>query len=118
MITSRRFRLASLAFFSATLITSGFAQDKKLNSVCMSVGDLGNPFFVQIAHGAENKSEKFKEALGPAHEFWSNGQSEKIKENDPLTKRVTASTPEMEFVTTRYAAVPAITATTPQGVQP
>src|ERR1700741_29995 len=41
---------------SATLITSGFTQDKKLNSVAMSVGDLGNPFFVQIAHGAENKA--------------------------------------------------------------
>jgi ribose transport system substrate-binding protein len=29
-----------------------FAQNK-LNSVAVTVGDLGNPFFVQIAHGAE-----------------------------------------------------------------
>jgi len=32
--------------------TPVFAQNK-LNSVAVTVGDLGNPFFVQIAHGAE-----------------------------------------------------------------
>ncbi|HYY27141.1 MAG TPA: ABC transporter substrate-binding protein [Chthoniobacterales bacterium] len=34
-----------------------FAQ-KKLNSVAVTVGDLGNPFFVQIAHGAEAAAKK------------------------------------------------------------
>ena len=62
MIQSHSLRLlfaASLTLaISATLITSGFAQDKKLNAVAMSVGDLGNPFFVQIAHGAENKAKE------------------------------------------------------------
>ena len=62
MIQSHALRLifaASLTLaVSATLITSGFTQDKKLNSVAMSVGDLGNPFFVQIAHGAENKAKE------------------------------------------------------------
>ncbi len=36
----------------------GFAQSKKLNSVAVTVGDLGNPFFVQIAHGAEAKAKE------------------------------------------------------------
>ncbi|MBV8329523.1 MAG: substrate-binding domain-containing protein, partial [Verrucomicrobia bacterium] len=31
---------------------------KKLNGVAVTVGDLGNPFFVQIAHGAEAAAKK------------------------------------------------------------
>jgi ribose transport system substrate-binding protein len=34
------------------------AADKELNSVGVTVGDLGNPFFVQIAHGAEHKAKE------------------------------------------------------------
>jgi ribose transport system substrate-binding protein len=34
-----------------------FAQ-KKLNVVAVTLGDLGNPFFVQIAHGAEAAAKK------------------------------------------------------------
>lgn len=37
--------------------TPVFAQNK-LNSVAVTVGDLGNPFFVQIAHGAEAAAKK------------------------------------------------------------
>src|ERR1700732_2669950 len=35
-----------------------FAETKKLDSVGLTVGDLGNPFFVQIAHGAEQKAKE------------------------------------------------------------
>jgi ribose transport system substrate-binding protein len=34
------------------------AADKELKSVGVTVGDLGNPFFVQIAHGAEHKAKE------------------------------------------------------------
>jgi len=44
------------------LTTPLFAQ-KKLNSVAATVGDLGNPFFVQIAHGAEDQAKKFNPAV-------------------------------------------------------
>jgi ribose transport system substrate-binding protein len=39
-----------------------FAQ-KKLNAVAVTVGDLGNPFFVQIAHGAEAQAKKYNPAV-------------------------------------------------------
>ena len=38
--------------------THTFAETKKLDSVALTVGDLGNPFFVQIAHGAETKAKQ------------------------------------------------------------
>ena len=38
--------------------THSFAETKKLDSVALTVGDLGNPFFVQIAHGAETKAKQ------------------------------------------------------------
>ena len=34
------------------------AAEKELKSVAVTVGDLGNPFFVQIAHGAEAKAKE------------------------------------------------------------
>jgi ribose transport system substrate-binding protein len=37
--------------------------EKKLNSVGLTVGDLGNPFFVQIAHGAEAQAKKYNPAV-------------------------------------------------------
>jgi ribose transport system substrate-binding protein len=45
-------------FFAGLLTAPGFAQKKPLNSVAVTVGDLGNPFFVQIAHGAEAKAKQ------------------------------------------------------------
>jgi len=46
--------LTSIGFFLAgVLATTVLAETKKLDSVALTVGDLGNPFFVQIAHGAE-----------------------------------------------------------------
>jgi ribose transport system substrate-binding protein len=49
-----------------SLTTPLFAQ-KKLNVVAVTVGDLGNPFFVQIAHGAEAAAKK----INPGVKFQS-----------------------------------------------
>ena len=50
---------ALLAFFAAaSLVASAVAADKQLKSVAVTVGDLGNPFFVQVAHGAEAKAKE------------------------------------------------------------
>jgi ribose transport system substrate-binding protein len=49
-----------------SLATPLFAQ-KKLNVVAVTVGDLGNPFFVQIAHGAEAAAKK----INPGVKFQS-----------------------------------------------
>jgi ribose transport system substrate-binding protein len=48
------------------LAAPAFAQ-KKLNGVAVTVGDLGNPFFVQIAHGAEASAKK----INPGVKFTS-----------------------------------------------
>jgi ribose transport system substrate-binding protein len=49
-----------------SMTTPLFAQ-KKLNVVAVTVGDLGNPFFVQIAHGAETAAKK----INPSVKFQS-----------------------------------------------
>ncbi|MBV9491612.1 MAG: substrate-binding domain-containing protein, partial [Verrucomicrobia bacterium] len=43
---------------TAALAGPALAESKKLNAVAVTVGDLGNPFFVQIAHGAEAKAKE------------------------------------------------------------
>jgi len=48
--------------FFVGLAAPVFAQ-KKLNAVAVTVGDLGNPFFVQIAHGAEAQAKKYNPAV-------------------------------------------------------
>lgn len=40
------------------LTAATFAENTALNSVAVTVGDLGNPFFVQIAHGAEAQAKE------------------------------------------------------------
>src|SRR5258708_20540651 len=40
-------------------LTVPLLAQKKLSGVAVTVGDLGNPFFVQIAHGAEPQAKKF-----------------------------------------------------------
>jgi ribose transport system substrate-binding protein len=42
----------------AALVMPLRAAEKELKSVAVTVGDLGNPFFVQIAHGAEAKAKE------------------------------------------------------------
>jgi ribose transport system substrate-binding protein len=56
--------------FSAGLAVPVFAQ-KKLNVVAVTVGDLGNPFFVQIAHGAQAAAKK----TNPGVKFQSESSS-------------------------------------------
>src|SRR6201984_1131345 len=55
------FRIGNLTaiglFLAGVLATPGLAETKKLDSVALTVGDLGNPFFVQIAHGAEAQAK-------------------------------------------------------------
>jgi ribose transport system substrate-binding protein len=67
MNTSTFFRFGSqtaVSLLLAILLTQpSFAQSKKLNSVALTVGDLGNPFFVQIAHGAEQKAKEINNAV-------------------------------------------------------
>jgi ribose transport system substrate-binding protein len=53
---------AAGAILITGLTATGFAQ-KKLNAVAVTVGDLGNPFFVQIAHGAEAQAKQFNPAV-------------------------------------------------------
>src|ERR1700680_67772 len=43
--------------------TPTFAQTQKLDSVALTVGDLGNPFFVQIAHGAEYEAKHINDKV-------------------------------------------------------
>ncbi len=67
MSTTTFFRFGSrtaIGLLLAGIIgTSTFAESKKLNSVAVTVGDLGNPFFVQIAHGAEYKAKKINDKV-------------------------------------------------------
>jgi hypothetical protein len=43
--------------------TPVFLQNKRLNAVAVTVGDLGNPFFVQIAHGAQAEAKKINPSV-------------------------------------------------------
>ena len=45
------------------LASTTVAETKKLNSVALTVGDLGNPFFVQIAHGAETRAKQINDKV-------------------------------------------------------
>jgi len=48
--------------FFVGLAAPVFAQ-KKLNGVAVTVGDLGNPFFVQIVHGAQDAGKKINPSV-------------------------------------------------------
>ena len=52
-----RIKISLCLLFFAGLAAPVFAQ-KKLDVVAVTVGDLGNPFFVQIAHGAQAAAKK------------------------------------------------------------
>jgi ribose transport system substrate-binding protein len=51
----------------AISLTTPLLAQKKLGTVSLTVGDLGNPFFVQIAHGAEAAAKK----INPGVKFQS-----------------------------------------------
>jgi ribose transport system substrate-binding protein len=59
-------KIAGGLLMAVSLTTPLFAQ-KKLNAVAVTVGDLGNPFFVQIAHGAQDAAKK----INPSVKFTS-----------------------------------------------
>jgi ribose transport system substrate-binding protein len=44
-------------------LTAPLLAQKQLKAVAVTVGDLGNPFFVQIAHGAEAQAKKYNPAV-------------------------------------------------------
>ena len=54
-------RVSAIPFLFAVVCLAGplFAADKELKSVGLTVGDLGNPFFVQIAHGAAAQARTY-----------------------------------------------------------
>jgi ribose transport system substrate-binding protein len=64
LISATRFGIRPVA---ALLLLSGLAApafaETKLNSVAATVGDIGNPYFVQIVHGAEAQAKKFNPAV-------------------------------------------------------
>jgi ribose transport system substrate-binding protein len=52
-------KLRLLLFFAVGLAGHALAADKELKSVGLTVGDLGNPFFVQIAHGVADQAKVY-----------------------------------------------------------
>jgi ribose transport system substrate-binding protein len=56
-------RTMSGLLLAGLLATTTVAETKKLNSVALTVGDLGNPFFVQIAHGAEARAKQINDKV-------------------------------------------------------
>jgi ribose transport system substrate-binding protein len=58
MKINRLSKLFLALLFSTGLLLPAFAADKQLKSVGLTVGDLGNPFFVQVAHGVESKTKE------------------------------------------------------------
>jgi ribose transport system substrate-binding protein len=52
-------KLRLLLFFAVGLAGHALAADKELKSVGLTVGDLGNPFFVQIAHGVADQAKTY-----------------------------------------------------------
>jgi ribose transport system substrate-binding protein len=62
--TSIRFGIKTCAgLLLVTGLTATVFAQKKLNAVAVTVGDLGNPFFVQIAHGAEAQAKKINPSV-------------------------------------------------------
>ena len=57
--TFRRSTTLAFLFVAVCLARHLFAADKELNAVGLTVGDLGNPFFVQIAHGAQAQARTY-----------------------------------------------------------
>jgi ribose transport system substrate-binding protein len=56
-------RMMSGLLLAGLLATTTVAETKKLESVALTVGDLGNPFFVQIAHGAEARAKQINDKV-------------------------------------------------------
>ena len=59
MRTTRSLAITLLLFLATGSATDALAADKELKSVGLTVGDLGNPFFDQIAHGAAAQAKTY-----------------------------------------------------------
>jgi ABC-type sugar transport system substrate-binding protein len=59
----RRFAMPVAGLLFAIGLAGPAFAEKQLNSVAVTVGDLGNPFFVQIAHGAQDQAKKINPAV-------------------------------------------------------
>jgi ribose transport system substrate-binding protein len=59
MRSIQSFEIRTFLFFAMGLAAPALAADKELKSVGLTVGDLGNPFFEQIAHGAAAEAKTF-----------------------------------------------------------
>jgi ribose transport system substrate-binding protein len=62
-ITARSGLKTACGLLLAISLTTPLLAQKKLSTVAVTVGDLGNPFFVQIAHGAEAAAKKINPSL-------------------------------------------------------
>jgi len=64
--TLSRFEITSaVGLLLATGLTTPLFAQKKLNAIAVTVGDPGNPFFVQFAHGAQAQWSKGTNWLDP-----------------------------------------------------
>jgi ribose transport system substrate-binding protein len=59
----QRFEKSLFFFLAMGMAAHGLAADKELKSVGLTVGDLGNPFFVQIAHGVAAQAKAYNPAV-------------------------------------------------------
>jgi ribose transport system substrate-binding protein len=59
MKITQSFAVRLMLFFAVSLAAHALAAEKQLKSVGLTVGDLGNPFFVQIAHGATAQARTY-----------------------------------------------------------
>src|SRR5580692_3170171 len=59
MRSIQSFEIRTFLFFAMGLAAPALAADKELKSVGLTVGDLGNPFFEQIAHGAAAQARTY-----------------------------------------------------------
>ena len=62
-ITARSGLKTACGLLLAISLTTPLLAQKKLSTVAVTVGDLGNPFFGQIAHGAEAAAKKINPSL-------------------------------------------------------
>src|ERR1700681_3364805 len=60
---SIRIGIKTLGLLLVACLTIPASAETKLNALAVTVGDLGNPFFVQIAHGAQDQAKKFNPAV-------------------------------------------------------
>jgi ribose transport system substrate-binding protein len=66
-LLSRSGTVTACGLLLALSLTTPLLAQKKLSTVAVTVGDLGNPFFVQIAHGAQAAAKK----INPSVKFQS-----------------------------------------------